>query len=147
MIYLPGVTVTSGISISSNGAIPFSVIGRQAPVSAISLNTSNGIISIATTGFYQITIGVSPVSTTATVTSTFQIELGGASGGGVIQQTLEFVNLNSGFQSYSITTIVQISTNPTTMTVTNTSAARSLNNESGTTTGGPAAYITIIGLQ
>jgi hypothetical protein len=146
MIYLPGVTTTSGITVGNSSAIVFTQIVQQATGSSISLNTTNGQISIADTGFFQITFGVTPNSTTTTSTSQFQLQLAGASG--VIQQIMEFKQPANAASMVSMTTIVRITTNPTVVTVVNTSGGtRTISNISRLTTGAPAAYVNIIQLQ
>lgn len=80
------------------------------------------------------------------------MELAGVSG--VIQQIMEYAESGSGVGQgaqdpiFSMTTIVQVTTNPTAITVVNTTGAtRSINNASLTVTGGPAATMTIIQLK
>jgi hypothetical protein len=145
MVYFPGVTATTGTSISSLGAIPYSTIIQNKTFSAISLNTSTGIITVASTGFYQVTVGVMVVSSASVVTAVFQLELNSTAG--VIQQILEVANSQSGNVMCLLTTIIDITSNPTTLSVVNTTAARTINNQTNTVTGAPASYVTIIGLQ
>ncbi|HSX10115.1 MAG TPA: hypothetical protein VLF94_00140 [Chlamydiales bacterium] len=148
MVYLPGVTSTGGISVASSAVITFSNIVQQAPGSLISLNTTNGNITIATTGFFQITFGASTILTAiATTSNLFQLQLAGASG--TPYQTLDYQGQISRLTYMShLTTIVQITTNPTVLTAVNLLANTVLlNNTTQTTNGGPAAYITILQIR
>jgi hypothetical protein len=150
-MYLPGVTATGGYQITTvtTTFIPFSTIAVQAPGSAISLNTATGVITVASTGFYQITFGLREIAANANLTSAFTLLVNGVSAS---NQILEFKTPGSGRPMFSLTTIVQITTNPSTVAVINTTVAattnRNINNASlSATSGGPAAYINIIGMQ
>ena len=87
--------------------------------------------------------GLIPV-VSSLLNSQFALKIGTATSS---PQIIEFTSPSTGQFQYGISTIVQITTNPTIVTVVNLTAARSINNVTQKTSGGPAAYITIIGLQ
>ena len=146
---MQGALANTNNTVGANMAVPFTTITRSPPSSSISLDTTGtGIITLATTGNYQITFGVMPVASTATATASFILTLSTDGVTSVEQQTLEYQSSANSQIMYNLTTIVKASVNPTTMTLVNKSGAtQTLNNVSKTLLGGPAAYMTIIVLE
>jgi hypothetical protein len=143
MIYLPG--ATSAITVNSLASVLLSTIAIQAPGSHISL-PSAGNITIASTGFYQVTFGVMPTATSITTPYSFHLAINGSAA--TPPSTLELIQPATEQNMYSMTTIIQVTTNPTTLTLVNGAAASAtINNATATTGGAPAAYVTIMQIR
>jgi hypothetical protein len=146
MVYLPG--TLSGTAISSGAAVIFSQIVNNDSRGTIVFNPVTGTVQINDTGFYQVTFGVSQISST-TVSGIWQLEINGVAP--PPQQILELAQVAStGVTTFlhSLTNIIYLTTSGSILTLINNSGAvRTLNNVSTTSTGGPAAYMTIVKLK
>jgi len=145
MAYLVGTPVNV---IPIGGVVPLtSPLLNTAPGTKLSLVTVGGGngVQIADTGFYQVTFGVAPKLPLLTLAGAFQLKVNGVN---TVPNTVEFGLIASVSALYSETVIVNVTVNPSTLTLVNeSSTAVSLQNITGTAGGGPGAYITILKLQ
>jgi copper(I)-binding protein len=140
MIYLAGGAITT---VTSGSSVPFANI----PIAGSNISLpSTGNVRIANTGYYSVTFGVMATAVSIATAYQFQLRLAGAAA--PVQQIIEFLQPATEQDMYTMTTIVQITVNPTTLTLVNTAAASAtLNNASNTAGGAPAAYMQITQLR
>ena len=142
MFYLAG---GATVPVLNGGTVPLNIMVNQLPGSALSL-PSTGNIQISDTGYYLISFGVSV--RTNTTPGIFRLELTPPGGSAPVYQILDFRQVAGQNGMYSITSIVRITTNPTTIRLVNRSGASfNIGNASTLPTGGPAAYVTIIKIK
>ncbi|HSW68758.1 MAG TPA: hypothetical protein VLI69_01200, partial [Gammaproteobacteria bacterium] len=153
MFYRANTGTAAGTSVANGANVVFDQTANTSGGSKISLNTGTGVVTIADKGFYLVTFGLSPDNTNATYA--FELRINNTAGGAGQQSPAYYVNewIEAGATVYvnNLTVLVPVTTNPTTLVVTNISgAARSLNNARLAATGantGMEAYITIVKLQ
>jgi hypothetical protein len=142
MILLQG--TGTAFSIASNAAVPFPTLGNPSitPANTKITMQSTGVVQIADTGVYQISIGVSPNQAAA---ARYGLVVNG-SAILPVQLTIDFnQTIAASILVQSITGLLNVTTNPTTLALTNVSGAiRTLNNATGTAAGGPVAYMCIV---
>jgi hypothetical protein len=128
--------------------IPFSNLMNNPPGSNISLIAPTGTIQIADTGYYQLTLGVMVSSTSPTSSTTnFQLIVNGVATP-TPYSLAPATTLGAPGIMDVVSFILQVTTNPTTITLRNTSGIGvNLNNVTATAAGRAAAYITIQKLQ
>jgi hypothetical protein len=120
--------------------VSFNNLVQTAP--STNIISSGGTPKIQSTGYYQITFGVMAAKASITIPYSFYLSMN--SGGALPQNTIEFIQPTTEQNMYSMTTIVPISVNPTTVALVNgAAAAAGLNNATVSSTGAPAAYMTI----
>ena len=142
MIVLPGSATGSVITNGSSFPFPTATNPVISPGNTHITVPSTGTIKIASTGIYQITFGCQLTSNQGV--DIIQLRINGNAP--PVQQILEGTG-GSGTLG-SLTTIVSIPTNPSNLTMVNNSGGNvTANNASGTATGQPAAYVTIVKLQ
>ncbi len=144
MAYLAG--SAGGTAVANTATVGLNVLVNTPGGSNISIPAA-GSVQIADNGFYQVTFGVMATPGTAVATGAFQLRVNGVN---TTPQTVEFKQIaTAGGENsmYSLTVIVNIS-NPSTLSIVNTSGvAVTLNNVGATAGGGPAAYMTMLKLQ
>ena len=137
--------VVGGTVVVNNANVPFTaadfiVTPPGTSLSIVNSGTSTSAINIADTGYYQITFAFRP---TGGNIFTFGLSIGGAAP--VFPNTMA---VGPTIDSFTLTVPIQIVTNPTTVGLRNISGvSATLNNFSATTTGPPAAFITIVKLR
>ncbi len=145
MAYLAG--SAGGTAVANTATVGLNVLVNTPEGSNISIPAA-GSVQIADNGFYQVTFGVMATFGTAVATGAFQLRVNGVN---TTPQTIEFKQIaTAGGENsmYSLTVIVNIGVNPSTLSIVNTSGvAVTLNNVSATAAGGPAAYMTVLKLQ
>jgi hypothetical protein len=151
MVYLLG--SAGGTSVANNAVVPFAALSSTPPGSNISLPNS-GSVQIASTGYYQVVLGVMPTSP-FTAQGVFELRVGNV--GGVPQQSIDFqenpglagtLGLAPTLQSmFCLTVIVQITTNPTILTVNNITGSSVTLNNVRKNTSGICAFMTILKLS
>jgi hypothetical protein len=137
--------------VAIGGPAPLAFTGAIASPSNISLNATTHIVTIADTGFYQITFGLNQITNNAT---NWQLTINSRTTN-VAGYGLGFVSADLHMQS--LTVILQVTTNPTTLAITNNSNAIQqltsplgmgpLTPATGLANQAVAAYMTIIKLQ
>ena len=138
--------VNAGTAVTNNSDIVFTLLEDTAPATKLSLVTSpqNGV-NIADTGTYQVTFGY---SYTVAANTVFELYLNGASIGGATGGRKYAVGGQGNFAMNCTSVIVNITTNPTILSMRNTSGAtRTLNTVATTNTQAPAAFMTILKLR
>ncbi len=135
---VPG--IAGGQTIIAGGVLPFTAITNTPAGSNISVvnpgSTVNAGVRIASTGFYQVTWGYTVMGGTPQ----FTLEVNG-----VVSAT-NVLQANGQTIMGSLTNIVQVTVNPTTLTVVNTGGANASIRNAGNNTN-IVAYLTIIKLQ
>lgn len=156
MVYLPG--SSSGTAVASGCPVPFSSITNTPSNTNFSLSNGTffaaGTVNVNATGYYLVTFGIMPVATTTT-TGAFALEINQVSG--VAQQSIDFNQTVSGLgvgeevhiqQMYTLTTLIHITSAPSTLQVFNISSSGSITlNDERASSSGIAAYMTIVKLQ
>jgi hypothetical protein len=105
-----------------------------------------GNVTIERPGYYQVTFGVMPTAVSITTVASFHLVVNGVSGG--TPATLEFIQPAGEQNMYSMTTFIQTTNTSSSVLINNGgTASTTLNNAVATSTGGPAAYLTIVRLQ
>jgi hypothetical protein len=135
-------------SIPPGSAIPFTNFSNESPETKITFNGPTGVITIASSGYYQVAFGVM-LDTTATATQAapaiFNLVVN-SQATVPSQQIIEIAQpMTTIQQMYSLTTILQLTGSSSTISIVNGGANTIAINGAGT--GGPAAYVTILKLQ
>jgi hypothetical protein len=143
----------AGTAVTNGGSIVFGGLENQAPNSKLALGNVSGV-TINDTGFYQVSFGVTVQQPTGTL-STFKLT-GGSATSILNAECIPLFYSNtatSGLFGFMISNsvILQVTVNPTTLNLQNSSGATvTLNNPSQALTSpstAVAAYMTIIKLQ
>lgn len=122
-----------GTAVDADTSIPFATIANT-PVGT-NITYASPLVTISDTGFYLVTFGVS----TRQSNEAFQLLVNGM---GATENTLELSASNT---ILTMTTIINITMNPSTLEIRNVSSNATVNDRNDG--GGPAAYITIVKLQ
>jgi len=128
-------TTGSGTSVANNAVVALSTLTNTAPSTNLSL--AAGLITIADTGYYQVTFGVS----VDTAYSIFEASVASASG--TSYYTLQTSSVTG--QLTVLSFVFQVTVNPTTIGILNRSGATvNLQSFSGGTTDSVVAFMTIV---
>ena len=145
MAYLNGSAL--GTAVGPTTAVPFTALTNTPSGSSITLPTpSNGQVVISNTGFYQVNFGVQPITNTSSNTAGFWgLSLNGASVPS--NQSIQYEQLTNQNNMYNLSCVVQITTNPTNLTIVNLSAGSKTLNDNTADATGICAYMTIVKLK
>jgi hypothetical protein len=147
MIYLPA--VAAGITVPPSMIVPFSqIVGTPVGGSNISLQPG-GTIHIADVGFYLVTFAVFPKGPAmGTTAGQFRLTLDTSTTGPQHQVEYLQLNLTGGKRTFrGFTTILQVTSNPSNLTLLNVSANCLVLSNANLDSTGMSAYITLVKLR